>query len=107
MFWKKKEKAICLDEEMKKKAKFDYDCAKADLLRRGLEEQHQFEHHYHYGKEVKMTELAKLDALILAKKEMLEASKINFDLILKEKDKVILSLLEAIARLSKKEKEKE
>jgi hypothetical protein len=59
-----------------------------------------FEHTYHHAKEVKNIELAKLDALIESKKEILATTKALLD----EKDRTIATLTLAIGSLSEKEK---
>jgi hypothetical protein len=103
MFWDKKVTVDAI-EESKKKAQIAFDLMWADLLRRGAKEMADFEHTYHHAKEVKNIELAKLDALIEAKREILVTDEANYKLVLAEKDKVINSLLMAVANLSIKEK---
>jgi hypothetical protein len=103
MFWNKKVNVDVI-EEARKKAQIAYDLMWADLRSRGAKEMAEFEHTYHYAKEVKNVELARLDALIEAKKEILVTDEANYKIVLAEKDKVISGLLEAIANLSVKEK---
>ena len=88
-------------EEAEKRAQIAYDLKMADLYKRCQVEMAEMEHTYHSHMEVKRTEMAKIDALLEARKEMLENAKVNYDLVVKEKDKTIMTLTEAIMNLSK------
>ena len=65
----------------------------------------EFEHTFHSTKEKQLSELARLDALIEAKKEYLKTEEERFKLVLKNKDEEIARLNSYVDKLIEANKE--
>lgn len=71
----------------------------SDLEKRCAIDTASYEHDFHFAKEEKKSELAKLDALILARTETSNNDKVVYERIIDMKDKEIITLNETINKL--------
>jgi hypothetical protein len=88
-------------------AQAEYEKARAEMHSKGNEQINDYEHTYHYGMQAKQVVLAKLDAEIEYKQELVKANEVSLKMLLDEKDKQIAFLSDLVKQFAAKKIEVE